>query len=225
MTATASISEITLLREVTGNLVARDIPQPRNLLAAALSRYRATRMEGASWGQIAEQRRQTWDAGKRAPPLKRWQRGDQGPRIGMARASDDLGDRRYFDQPSRVHHTQPVDKLRHQSQVVANQDHRRSQFLLHACQCRHYLALHDDIERARRFIGDDHLGTQADRDRDAGALLHAPRQLMRIHPRRSFGQADRGEQSGDAALLLAAGQTRAVVSECVDNLPPDARDW
>ena len=41
-------------------------------------------------------------------------------------------DRRDLDQPAGVHHAEPVDELRHQAHVVADQDHRRAELLLHA---------------------------------------------------------------------------------------------
>ena len=78
----------------------------------------------------------------------------------MARPRDDVGDRRHLDKSAGIHDAEPVDELRHEAHVVADQDDRRAQFLLHPRQGRHDLALHDDIERARRLVGDDDLRAQ-----------------------------------------------------------------
>ena len=62
----------------------------------------------------------------------------------------------------------------------------------------HHLALDDDVERAGRLVGDDHLGPQADGDGDADALLHAAAQLVRdTCPRRSRRRPTLCEQLAD----------------------------
>jgi hypothetical protein len=37
-----------------------------------------------------------------------------------------------------------------------------------------HLALHDDVERRDRFVRDDELGLECERERDRHALTHAP---------------------------------------------------
>jgi hypothetical protein len=180
-------------------------------------------MKGATGRQIAQQRRQTGDAGERAARLERGQRGDQRPRVGVAGAGDDLGDWRHLDEPSGVHDGEAVDELRHQPHVVADQDHRRAQLLLYTRQGCHNLALHDDVERAGRLVGDDDLGPQARRDSDAGALLHAARELVRVHSRDAARQPDLDQESGDALFLFAAAETQAVIGKGVGDLTADAQ--
>ena len=87
----------------------------------------------------------------------------------------------------------------------------------------HHLALDDDIECAGRLVGDDNLGAQRDRDRNAGALLHAARELVRIHSGDIFGQADLAQQRRDASLFFAPARAQVVIGEGVGDLPPDVQ--
>ena len=114
---------------------------------------------------------------------------------GCRGARDDLGDRRDLHQPSGIHDAEPIDELRHQPHVVADQDDRGAQVLLHPAERLHDLALHHDIERTGRLVGDDHLGPQADGDGDAGALLHPAGQVRAgISPPASGGRPDLRQQ-------------------------------
>ena len=49
---------------------------------------------------------------------------DQRAGIGVAGVGEHLAHRRDLDQPAGIHHRDPVDELRHQAHVVADQDHR-----------------------------------------------------------------------------------------------------
>ena len=64
----------------------------------------------------------------------------------------------------------------------------------------HHLPLHDDVQRAGRLVGDDQLGSQADGDGDADALLHAAAQLVRKHVRHVAPQTDAVEQLGNPSV-------------------------
>src|SRR5262249_26299573 len=75
--STAAISGTTASREMAGHFAAIDAAQERALLAAALRRQGAARMKRASGRQIAQQRRQTGDAGEGAARLERGECGDQ----------------------------------------------------------------------------------------------------------------------------------------------------
>ena len=61
--------------------------------------------------------------------------------------------------------------------------------VLHPPQRFHHPPLDDDVEGARRLVGDDQLGPHADGDGDAHALLHAAAQLV-------------GKQVGDLRLEI-----------------------
>ena len=185
---------------------------------------RAARVEGAAGRQVAQQRCEAGNALHHPLALQRRQAGDQHLRVGMLRRGDDLADRRDLDQPAGVHHAEPIDELRHQAHVVADQDDRRAELLLHAAERLHHLALHHDVERAGRLVGDDHLGAQADGDGDADALLHAAGQLVRIHVRHLGRQADLAEQVAHARRRVSRGDSaHAVVGQRVGDLRADAQ--
>jgi hypothetical protein len=106
---------------------------------------------------------------------------EEEPRVRVCRLPEDRGDRAELDQPAAAHHTDPVDELRLQCHVVPDQDHRHPEPLLHTFERLGDRALDDDVERARRFVGDDDLRPERDRHRDADALLHAAAELVRVH--------------------------------------------
>ena len=156
----------------------------------------------------------------RSPPLaiQRRQTVDQQSRIRMSWRGDDLCDRCDLDQPSCVHDAEPIDELRHQAHVMTHQDHRGAQLRLHAPECFHHLPLHHHIQRAGWFIGNDYFRLQADRDRDARALLHAARQFMRILVRGLRRQPNMAQQITHPLVQLAPRQLRAVIGDRVADL-------
>ena len=110
----------------------------------------------------------------------------------MTGTLENLAHGRDLHQAASVHHTQPLDELGHQAHVMAHQDDRRADLSLDVFERLHHLALNDDIERAGRFIGDDHLGTQTDRDGDHDALLHPTAEFMWEHARHLSRKAHLG---------------------------------
>jgi hypothetical protein len=82
----------------------------------------------------------------------------------------------------------------------------------------HHLALHDHIQRARRLIRDDQLGTQANRDRHANPLLHAATELVRKHLLHLPPKPDTMQQLMDPFLERLARHMQTVVAETIANL-------
>src|SRR6516165_5845088 len=82
--STASISGTTGSRQMARHLAAPYLAHDRLFDAAAIRRLRAAWVESATRRQIAQQRRQTGNAGERATLLDRGQCGDQRPRVGVA---------------------------------------------------------------------------------------------------------------------------------------------
>ena len=107
---------------------------------------------------------------------------------------------------------------------MADEDDGAAEVALDAGQRLHHLALDDDIERGGGFIGDDDLGAQADGNRDAGALLHAAREFVRVEVGDVGGQADGAEELGDTGFEFGAGEFQAVVAEGIRELGLDADD-
>ena len=142
----------------------------------------------------------------------------------MQRRDEKLFRRDYLDQLAGIHHAHPVDRLRHQAHVVPNQDHRRAQLLLHALQRVDHLPLDDDVERAGRLIGNNHLRLQANRNRDADPLFHATAQLVREHVGDSGFEPNLLEQVGYVAGRLGVALAYAVVAQPEQNLVLDPLD-
>ena len=95
--------------------------------------------------------------------------------------------------------------------------------LLNAPQGLDDLALHHDVERAGRLIGDDHPRAQADRDRDHHPLFHPAAEFVRISVGDLRLQSDGRQQFADPRVERRARQRLAVVAQRVGELAADAR--
>ena len=73
----------------------------------------------------------------------------------MARIAEQLAHRRLLDDPSGVHHRDPVGHLGDDAEVVRDQEEREAQPLLQVAQQVENLRLDRDVERGRRLVGDD----------------------------------------------------------------------
>ena len=107
-----------------------------------------------------------------------------------------------FRKRAGIHDAEAIDDLGHQPHVVADQDDRCSQLLLHALQGFDHLALDDNVKRAGRFVGNDHLRAQTYRDGDHHPLFHSAAQLVRVPVGDIRGQADMLKELADARLHL-----------------------
>jgi len=105
---------------------------------------------------------------------------------------------------------------------MPDQHHGNAQLLLEPLDRLHDLALHDDIERARGLVRDDHLRPHRDGDGDTHALLHAPTQLVREHVGHLGTQVHRLEHLLDAIVQFGVGQPAVVILNAVDDLLADA---
>ena len=105
-----------------------------------------------------------------------------------------------FRKRAGVHNAETIDDLSHQPHVVAHQDDRSSQLLLHALQGFDHLALDNNVKRAGRFVGYDHLRAETYRDGDHYALFHSATQLVRVPVGDIRGQADMLKELADVRL-------------------------
>ena len=76
----------------------------------------------------------------------------------MARLVEQPQHRGLLDDLSRVHHQHPVRHLRHQADIVGNQDHRHPQILLQFLQELHDLRLDGHVQSRRRLVRDQKPG-------------------------------------------------------------------
>ena len=105
---------------------------------------------------------------------------------------------RLLDDPARVavlyknailQHHQLVNRLCHESHVVADQDQCGADPLLNVLQGLHDLALRDDVEGRGRFVGNDEVRVQDHAQRNADPLLHPAGKLVRIQRPGMLGQS------------------------------------
>ena len=108
----------------------------------------------------------------------------------MARLGQDFADGADLNQAAGVHDRKAMDELRHQSDIVADQQQGGVALLLLAAERLHHQPLRHHIERAGRFIGDDDFGSEQHANGDADALLHAAGKFMRITPKHLRTQSD-----------------------------------
>src|SRR6478752_3870743 len=110
-----------------------------------------------AWWQLTQRRRDALNAAKPAAVAQPWDAGDQRAGVWVAGTRQNLRDAADLHQTAGVHDRKPMDELRHQSDVVANQYQRRVAALLLATEGLHDQALGNHVEGAGGFVGDDDL--------------------------------------------------------------------
>ena len=153
---------------------------------AARRRERATRPEDAP-GVGPHQIRQAPRDRRQPPrmrPVRAGQGGQQPLRVRMPRPAQHLSRRPPLRHPARIQHRhlvrQPVDD----PEVMAHQQHRQPPPAPEIVEQREDLRLDRHIQRRGGLVQQQKVGLGRQRRRDADALLHAPRQLVRIIPHR-----------------------------------------
>ena len=106
----------------------------------------------------------------------------------MARRREDrLGDLR-LDDAAGIHHRHALAHVGDQAEIVA--DHQDGG-ALGGAELGHQvddLGLHRDVERRRRLVGDQQVGSAGERNGDHHALAHAARELVRVVLDASLGR-------------------------------------
>src|SRR4029077_163311 len=113
-------------------------------------------------------------------------------------------------------------ELRLQRHVVADEQDSDSEAPLDVCERLRNRTLNNDVERARRLVGDDDLRPERNGHCDANALLHASAELVWIHPRNACRQLDGRQKLADALTELLSTSPALVSSDHVDDLILDA---
>ena len=114
----------------------------------------------------------------------------------MRRLTEDRSHRSLFDDPTGIHDGDPIGGLGDDAEVVRNQQQRQVERRLHLAQQLENLGLNRDVERRRRFVGDDERRATRQGDRDHHPLPHTAGQLVRVvaHARRRVRNVDRLHQ-------------------------------
>ena len=89
---------------------------------------------------------------------------------------------------------------------MGDEDDRGAVLSLHLRNQPQNLRVNGDVERSRRFVGDDEPRVTGEREGDQHALAHATRQLMRILPQQiaGIGQSGRRQRGNRALTTLFA---------------------
>src|SRR5260221_3643495 len=146
----------------------------------------------------------------------------QALRVGMQRPAEDLIDAAGLDDLPGIHDGDGGDDAGDDAEIVGDQDDRHVELALQRREQMQDLRLDGDVERRRRFVGDDELGPAHQRNGDHDALTQPARELMRIlaQPARRRRDADLLEQE-DGTLARRAARAAAMAQEDLLELVAD----
>ena len=99
---------------------------------------------------------------------------------GIFMCANSIAGGRLLDDLTGVHHDHVIGAAGDDAEVVGDEDHRHEALALLVFEQVEHLRLHRDVERGGGLVGEEELRPGGERDRDAHALAHAARQLMRV---------------------------------------------
>ena len=134
--------------------------------------------------------------------------GDQGARVVVLRAREDVFGAAVLDQHSVPHHGDPVGDLGDHAEVVGDEHDGGAVLGLQLLEQLQDLRLGGDVERGRRLVGDDQRRLERQRHGDHDALALAAGQLVRVAGENALGlrQAHVAEHLDDALAALGGAQ-------------------
>ena len=106
------------------------------------------------------------------------------------RRARQFGGTQLLNDAAGIHHHDAIAEMRHQWQIVADQDQAHAAARHQVFDQAQDLCLHCGIQRAGGFVGDEQLGVRGQHHRDHHALAHAAGQFVRIGLRHARGFAD-----------------------------------
>ncbi len=109
---------------------------------------------------------------------------------GCVGAREDLLGRATLDDLAVLHHADPVGEAPHDAEVVGDEEHAHPLLALQLGQKLEDLRLDRDVERGRRFVGDQQVGPVRQRHGDHHPLALPARKLVRIGAQPAFGVLD-----------------------------------
>ena len=102
--------------------------------------------------------------------IGQWNCGEQLLRIGMLRSAEHARDRPVFDDLAAVQDSDVVTEHPHQRQVMADEHHGEAKTGAQIFQQQKNMRLGRDVEARDDLVGDDEIGLERERPRNAGAL-------------------------------------------------------
>src|SRR5438270_12186811 len=131
---------------------------------------RAAWMKAATARHVAQIGRRTWNAAQPdARPGERRKRLQQTLRVRMQRALRQRRRRCGLDDLARVHDRDAIRELEQEREIVRDEENGEAEIALQRLDLLEDLALDDDVERRRRLVEDDELGTGTERHREGHA--------------------------------------------------------
>jgi hypothetical protein len=146
-------------------------------------RVRAAVMESAAGRRVDQRRYDAWNGAEssaRRRAAGHRHAAHQAVGVRMTGRGEQLRRIRMLDDLARVHYGHPVGDLRHDAEIVGDQQHADAGFSLQALDQPQDLRLDGDVQRSGRFIGDQQFGLADQCHRDHHALAQPAGKLMRI---------------------------------------------
>jgi hypothetical protein len=200
-----------IIADAGGEMPRRDLAQRRPDGGAGRRRDGAAGAEHAARRRIGEARNVAGENLSRAPDvgIGRGNGRQQRRRIGMTGPRIQRRARRDLHDAPEIEHDDAVGDVFDDGEIVADEQHGQAEPLLQRAHEVDHLRLDRDVERRHRLVGDDQIGLQGQRPRDADALALAAGKFVRVAVDGVGRQVDAGESgarrldpAGAVALLL-----------------------
>ena len=196
-----------------------DLQQLRRLAPAALESEFAALGEAAAGEFPGERRHLPGNLRERPRALRRaGERRKELLRVRVLRRAKERFAWRDFHDLARVHHRHAVGHLRHDAEVVRDEQERHAALALQLRQQLEDLRLDGDVECGGRLVGDQHFGIHRERARDHHALAQSSGELERVlvHTALGLGNAHGVEQFQGALAYCGAAQARVALDHFRD---------
>ena len=100
--------------------------------------------------------------------------------IGVQRPGEHFAFVAHLAEPAAVHHRDPVAGLRHHPEIVGDHNDRQPQLGTQVAEQAQNLHLHGDVQRGRRFVGNQQPRFRREGDGDHRPLAHTAGKFVRI---------------------------------------------
>ena len=154
--------------------------QQSGLLVAALESQRAAGLEPAAARPLLAARRQHGERLQVVVAVDPGSRLQQGARVGMRRAGEDVGDAPGLHDSAGVHDRHPVAQLSDHTEIVGDQEDGGVLGGADLSEQPKHLRLDRDVEGRRRLVRDDELRLTGQPHGDGGSLQHPARILVGV---------------------------------------------
>src|SRR5690606_32154632 len=132
-------------------------------------------------------------------------RADECPGVGVRGRFHDGEGRAGLDDFAQIHDGDAIRQVFHHGEVVGDEDEAEVQAFHQVGEQVDDLGLYGDVEGGDGFVGDEHVGVEREGAGDGDALALAAGEFVPVVAHQAGGQADEGEQFGDARGDLFGG--------------------